>query len=137
MYFIRIIWTNIMMTMKTRELIEKILKEEKLNYLFDNGLFEIFVGSYECYIEMEDEDSIIFFDTSEYGFSFYEEYGDLSGEEDRENFLECYISDLVDFTKKKARILNKIKCKIEDIDELAEELGANVDSFISFNYIFD
>jgi hypothetical protein len=133
-----------------RDLIESYLKDNKIkyttNYEDSKGLiYEIYVGSLECTIQVEydldnDEDNYIvlqlFTQVGKYdGRSLYHQ--DWDNENKFLDSIEDEIEQLIDATKKLNAVINKIRNKIEQIQEICDENELDINEFISLNYDFD
>jgi hypothetical protein len=132
-----------------RDVIESYLKNNRLKYTIDNedskGLFyEIFVGSLECYLQIEydlDDDNDVyvviqlFTKVDDYGMSLYRQ--DWDNKTDGADSLEGEIETLIQETKRLNGVINKIRNKIEQIKEICEENDMEFDEFITLNYDFD
>jgi len=133
-----------------RDSIESYLKDNKIkyttNYEDSKGLvYEIYVGSLECNIQVEyyldnDEDNYIvlqlFTQVGKYnGRSIYHQ--DWDNENKSLDSMEDEIEQLIDATKKLNAVINKIRNKIEQIQEICDENELDINEFISLNYDFD
>jgi hypothetical protein len=132
-----------------RDVIESYLKNNRLKYTIDNedskGLFyEIFVGSLECYLQIEydlDDDNDVyvviqlFTKVDDYGMSLYHQ--DWDNKTDGADSLEGEIETLIQETKRLNGVINKIRNKIEQIKEICEENDMEFEEFITLNYDFD
>jgi hypothetical protein len=131
-----------------REIIENYLKSKKIKYSIDDednfGLvYEIYVGSLECYLQVEydlekiEDDYVVvqlFTEIDDLGNSLYS----VTWENDEHHdSIESEIDTLIDETKQLNRAVIKIGKKIEDIIEICEEHGLSSEDFIQINYDFN
>ena len=131
-----------------RELIENYLKSKKIKYSIDNednfGLvYEIYVGSLECYLQVEydlekiEDESVVvqlFTEVDDSGNSLY----NVTWENDEHyDSLESEIDTLIDETKLLNKAVIKIGRKVEEIIEICEEHNLDLREFIQIEYNFD
>jgi hypothetical protein len=112
----------------------------KCVFTYDDLLFEVFVGSESCFIQVEiygstDIDELVvmqFYDNPE--DSLFEISEEIETSED----IEEYIGQIVSFTKDKIKILKKINNHINAIQELCDSFDPqmDIDKFIEINYDF-
>jgi hypothetical protein len=131
-----------------RQVIEDYLKSEHIKYITEGEnskglMYEIYVGSLECYLQVEynlDEDNDndivvqLFTKVDSYGDSLYH-VDWISWKE--EGSIEDEIEALIQKTKKINSFVNKIRNKIEQIQEICEENEFDIEEFITINYDFD
>ena len=103
-------------------------------FLIDGDIVEIFLGSTCAYIQVEAEDFAQFYDSSD--DPFYEQFTDYSKVDDLEYALECDIEQLLDATKIKVRLFNKIKYHLDEIERLCyeSELSIDYEDLLELNY---
>ena len=102
-----------------KKIIEELLQKKNFKYLVDGDVYEVFVGSFTCYIQTEGEDSACYFDNPDE--TWYQEYSTYSV--DIAETIEADIDELVEFTKVKARTIQKIRGHLDEIEKLCEESG--------------
>jgi hypothetical protein len=130
-----------------RQVIEDYLKSEHIKYITEGEnskglMYEIYVGSLECYLQVEynlddnDNDIVVqlFTKVDSYGNSLYHVDWISWKEEDS---IENEIEALIQKTKKINSFVNKIRNKIEQIQEICEENEFDIEEFITINYDFD
>jgi hypothetical protein len=131
-----------------RQVIEDFLKSNHIKYSTDNEgskglIYEIYVGSLECYLQveydLEDKGNHyivvqLFTKVDDYGNSLYHSEWENDNNGDS---IEGEIETLIQETKKINSLVNKVRNKIEQIKEICEENEFNIEEFITVNYDFD
>ncbi len=131
-----------------RQIIEDFLKSEKIRYSIDNEnnfglIYELYVGSLECFIQIEydlqkegDEYIVVqlFTDIDDNGFSLYDQTWENDG---NCGDIVGAIGELIDETKRINSIVNKIRKRIEQIEEICEEEGMDLNNFLTIKYDFE
>jgi len=132
-----------------REVIDTYLKENRIKYTTDHEdsmgmVYEIYVGSLECYLQleynMEDEnDDVVFVQlftkVDDWGESLYHQTWESDSEDG--DTIEREIEVLIQETKRLNSVVNKIRNKIEQIQEICDENELDIEEFITINYDFD
>jgi hypothetical protein len=132
-----------------REVIDAYLKENRIKWTTDHEdsmgmVYEIYVGSLECYLQLEynlddENDDVVFVQlftkVDDWGESLYHQTweSDSKGGDTIETEIEVLIQE----TKRLNSVVNKIKAKIEQIQEICDENELGIDEFITVNYDFD
>lgn len=119
--------------------VSSLLKRMKIPHVYNDGVFELMVGSESCYVQVEwygsenEDDSVLmqFYDDGEE--PLYESTEDITSiDQVEENVIQLY-----DFTKDKIKKLTRILGHINSIKAICEELGVEHDRFIDVVYSFE
>ena len=126
------------------ESISSILNRRKIKYTVEmseyDGLliayYDIFMGSYECYIEVSESPNkanVTFHDSGD--DSQYEKSEDIINPSEWDP--ETSLNALFEFIRKKAKAESKIAAYVEKIEAICEECDLSVDDYITVLKSFD
>jgi hypothetical protein len=130
------------------ESIENFLKSKHIKFSIDDPeprgvTYELYVGSLSCFLQIEydldneTDDLVIvqlFTNTDNSGNSLFHYEWDNEKDDDS---LDVEIETLIQETKRINSLINKIRNKIEQIQDLCDENQLDIENFISINYDFD
>jgi hypothetical protein len=130
--------------LNVKDKIESYLKNIKVKYsMISDSLgiinYELYIGSYECFIQLELSDTdddvycVLYTKLDDHGCSLVELTWDNNESEDE--LYEC-INELITQTKQINSVLSKIEAKIDQIKELCEDVNLDYETFITVNFEF-
>jgi len=120
------------------EEVSNLIKSKKIPFTYDDGVFELLVGTESCYIQVEiigteeqgNDVTMQFYDNPEN--SIYEEFDDI----DHIDKVEEYLDQMLIFMKDKIKKIAKILSHINAINTICEELDIDPETFIEVMYDF-
>jgi hypothetical protein len=131
-----------------QEQIESCLKSSKTRFnLLDTDnigcVYEVFVSSLPCYIqveydlETEEDDCVIIQFFAKVGDGDNYLYHEIWDSTNNSTSIEDEIYELVEANKKFNKVLNKINKNLESIKEICQDHGLEYEDFIQVKYNFE